>query len=179
MFIVLGLLNVVTIFHECIFSMLLSDCRARGLRSIPIAPIAAFTEFLHVDEDINVQPLLVSWYFISCSLLWYLCSCMYTMSMLCFTADAVNYGNWPIRFKVLSLNVAIGIVLLLLRNLCLCLSSVAEFFEHWSQSSNLSRTRLFLSCAKSEVVLTYGLSEGHGNLLMAFFYLINRRYPKW
>ena len=72
----------------------------------------------------------------------YLCSCMHIMSTLCSTADAVSSGNWPIPFKVLTLNVTICI-------LCLHFSSFllfelwSWFFEYWGQGSSLSRTRPF------------------------------------
>ena len=51
-------LNVATIILGCIFSMLFSDFRARGLISIPTPPIVALTEFSHADAKTNVHPLL-------------------------------------------------------------------------------------------------------------------------
>ena len=50
MIVALGLpLNVATIILGCIFSMLFSDFKARGIISIPTPPIAALTEFFHAD----------------------------------------------------------------------------------------------------------------------------------
>ena len=72
-------------------------------RSTP--PIAALTEFFHADAETNVDPLSISWYFIS-SLWRYQCSCTHTMPMLRSIADAVSSGSWPILFKILTLNVA-------------------------------------------------------------------------
>ena len=43
------LLNIATIILGCIFSMPLSDFRARGLRSITTAPMTALAEFFHAD----------------------------------------------------------------------------------------------------------------------------------
>ena len=51
------LLNVATIILGCIFSMLLSDFRARGLKSVPIPLMMALTEFFHADTEINIHPL--------------------------------------------------------------------------------------------------------------------------
>ena len=112
----------------------------------------------------------------------YLCSCMHIMSILCSTADAVSSGSWSILFKVITLNVAICIV-------CLHFSIFFFFFwfelccwvfEHWSQGSNLRKTRLFFNCAKSDAVCVCGLSVGHGYLSMAIFILIWRNhYYRW
>ena len=56
-----------------------------------------------------------------------------------------------------------------------CLSSVAVFFEHWGQGSNLGRTRpFFFTRAKSDAVYVCGLSLGHGYLSMAVFIFIYR-----
>ena len=85
----------------CIFSMLFSNFRVRGRRTLPIPPMMALTEFFHVDTETNVCPLLVLWYLIS-SLLWmYLCFFMHKLCILCSGADAVSTDNWPIIFKVL------------------------------------------------------------------------------
>ena len=51
----------------CIFLMLLSDFRVRGLRSIPIPPRPALTDFFQTNSKIKVYTLPVLWYFISSS----------------------------------------------------------------------------------------------------------------
>ena len=53
-------IKVVTIILSRIFSMLLSDFRARGPISIPTPHIVALTEFFHADAEIIVHPLPVS-----------------------------------------------------------------------------------------------------------------------
>ena len=93
-----------------------------------------------------------------------LCSSMHIISMLGFIAEAVIRGSWPIRFKILTLNVAIFIVLLHFSNFCF-----NWFFEHWCQGSNLSRTYPFFTRAKSDALCTSGLNVSHGNLSMAVF----------
>ena len=105
--------------------MLFSDFRTCGPISIPTPPTVALTEFFHADAVASVHPLPVSWYLIS-SLCVYLCYWMHIMSMLWSTANAVSSDSCPIRFKVLTLNVAICIVCLHFINFC-CLSSVADF----------------------------------------------------
>ena len=67
---------------------------------------------------------------------------MYMMFILCLAADAVPSGNWFTVFKVLTLNVAKLTMFLHLNNFGLGLSSVADFFELWDQSANLSRSLL-------------------------------------
>ena len=47
-------LNVEKIILRCIFSVLLSDFRARGLRNIPTG------EFFHADTETNVHQLPVT-----------------------------------------------------------------------------------------------------------------------
>ena len=82
MIVVLGLLlNVATIILSCIFSMLISDFRARGPISIPTHPFAALTEIFHADPETNIHPLTALWYFIS-SLSRYLYFCSDIMSTL-------------------------------------------------------------------------------------------------
>ena len=129
----------------------------------------ALTEFFHADAETNVHPLLVLWYFIY-SLWRYLCSCTHIISRLWSITKAFSSSSWPILFKVLTLNVVICIVLLHFSYFCFSLSSVADFFEHWGQSSNLSRTRPFFTCTKGNAVWTCGLSMSRGNLSMAYFY---------
>ena len=90
--------------------------------------------------------------------------------MLCSTADAVSCSSCPILFKVLTLNVAICIVCLHFSNFC-----CSWFFKYWCQGSNLSRTRPFFTCMKSNTVFTCGLSVDHGYLLMAVFILIQAK----
>ena len=101
-------LNIDTIILSFIFLMLLSDFRTWGLISIPILPIMVLTEFFFTDVETSIHPLPVSWYLISTSLWYYLCSCMHTMSMLWSIADTVSSSSWPILFKVLTLNVTIN-----------------------------------------------------------------------
>ena len=62
------LLNIANIFLRCIISMLFSDFKARGLKSILTFPMSALTKFFHADTDTNVHLLLGSWYFSSSSL---------------------------------------------------------------------------------------------------------------
>ena len=158
--------------------MLLSVFNALGPISIPTPPTLALTEFFHADTVPSVHPLPVSWYLIS-SVCVHLCSCMHIISILCSTADEVSSGSCPILFKVLTLNVAICIVCLNFSSFC-CLRSVADFFEHWGQGPNLSRTRPLFTRAKSDVVYVCGLSVGHGYLSMAVFILINRSHSyRW
>ena len=61
-------LNEAHIILGWIFSILLSDFKAQGLRSIPTPPMMALTEFVSADADTNVPALPVLCYFISCSL---------------------------------------------------------------------------------------------------------------
>ena len=51
------------------------------------------------------------------------------MTILYSAADAVNSGNWPILFKILTLNVAMWTVFLRISNfgMDLSLNSVADF----------------------------------------------------
>ena len=109
----------------------------------------------HADAVTNIASIVV--FLISTSLWWYLCSCTYTMSMLCSTTDAVSSGCWSILFKVLTLNVAF------------CIMFCGWFFEYWGQCSNRSKRRPFFTCTKGDTVWTHGLSESHGNLSMALF----------
>ena len=131
--------------------MLLSGFIALGPISMPTPPTVALAEFFHVDTVPSVYPLPVSWYLIS-TLCVYLCSCMHIMYILCSTANAVSCGSWPILF-----NVAIWIV-------CLHFSSFflfelcSWFFEHCCPVSNLSRTSLFFTRAKSDAVYVCSLS---------------------
>ena len=72
-------------------------------------------QFFHVDAETIIHPL--SWYIISTSVWWYLCSCIHIISMLCSTADVVvSSVCCPLLFKVLTLHFTICIVLLHLRN---------------------------------------------------------------
>ena len=58
-------LNVATTTLGCIFSMLLSDFRARGPGSIPISPVTALIEFFfRADTETKVHSLPVLWHFI-------------------------------------------------------------------------------------------------------------------
>ena len=167
------LLNVGTIILSCIFSMLLSDFRTQGLRSIPTPPMMALTEFSHAGAEINVHPLPESWYFIPTSLWKYVFKNTDTMSISFSAADIVSFGSWPILFKVLKLSVTICAVLLHLSNFCLKLSSVADFSNTWARAPTL-----FIH-AKGNMVWTYGL-----RVIVIFwwpyFYLISRHHPyRW
>ena len=164
MIVALGLpLNVAVIILGCIFSMLLSVFIALGPISIPTPPTVALTEFFQADTVASVHPLPVWWYLISLVCV-YLSSCMQIMSILCSTADAISSGNWPILFRVLTLNVAICIVCLHFSSFLFELELCSWFFEHWGQGSYLSRTRPFFTRAKSDAVYVCGLSVGHGYL---------------
>ena len=154
--------------------MLLSDFRARGSISMPTPPIASLTEFFHVDTEINVYLLPVSWYFIS-SLWRYPCSCMHIMSMLWSIAKAASSGSWSILFKVLTFNVIICIVILHLSNFCFCLISVADFSNTGARTSTSAGHVLFLTRVKGDTVWTCGLSVSYGNLSI---FLIHRLHPK-
>ena len=127
MIVALGLpLNVAVIILGWILSMLLSVFIALGPISIPTLPTVALSEFFQADTGVSVHPLPVWWYLIS-SVCVYRCSCMQIMSILCYTADAISSGSWPILFRVLTLNVAICIVCLHFSSFCLSLGSVADF----------------------------------------------------
>ena len=108
------LLNVVTRILGCIFSMLLSDFKVCGLKSIPTLPMTALIEFFSADAVIKCPPIasIAVFYFYFA-----LCSCMHTMSRLCSAADTVSSASWPILFKVLTLSVAICTMRLNLSNL--------------------------------------------------------------
>ena len=121
--------------------------------SIPSPPTVVLTEFFRAGTVASVHPVPVSWYLISLVCV-YLCSCIHIMSILCSMTDAVSSCRWPILFKVLTLNVAICIMRLHFSSFC-CLSSVADFSEHWSQGSKLSRTRPFFTRAKSDGVYVW------------------------
>ena len=154
MIVVLGLpLNVATIILGCIFSMLLSDFWAHGPKSIPIPAMTTLIEFFHADTEMNFYLLQLPWYFISAALWCYMCFCTHSTFMVCSTANAVNSCSWHILFKVLTLNVTICIVLLDLNNFLFVLEFCSWFFEHWGQSSNLSRTYPFFTQAKGHMVL--------------------------
>ena len=122
---------------------MLSDFKALGSISIsiPTPPTVALTEFFHTDTVASVHPLAVSWYLISSRCV-YLFSWMHIMSMLCFMADAVSSGSYPILFKVLMLNVAIYIVCLHFSNFCLI--SVADFLNNDARAPTSAGHTLFL-----------------------------------
>ena len=158
--------------------MLLSVFNALGPISIPIPPTVALIEFSHADTVASVHPLPVLWYLIS-SLCVYLCSCMYIMSILCSTADAVSSDSWPILFKVLTLNVSICIVCLHFSSFC-SLSSVADFSNIEARAPTSAGRAPFFTRAKSDAVYICGLSVGHGYLSMAVFILIYRSHSyRW
>ena len=58
-------LYVAHIILARIFFMSFYDFEARGLKSIPVPPVAALTEFFRVDASTNVHPLPGPWYFCS------------------------------------------------------------------------------------------------------------------
>ena len=78
MIVALGLsLKVATIILGCILSMLLSDFKALGPKSIPTPPTVALTEFFHADTVASVHPLQVSWYLIYSLFFFNFHVCMY------------------------------------------------------------------------------------------------------
>ena len=83
------------------------------------------------------------------------------LSLLWSIAEAVNFGSWPILFKVLTLNVTICIVLLHFSNFCFSLSSVADFSELQLQQE----CPFFYTCEER-----CGLDMSHGNLSMAVLF---------
>ena len=135
-------LNVVTIIPDWIFSTLLSDFRAQEQRSIPTYPITTLTQLIQADAGINIHPLPVSSYFISCSQWLYQCSCIYTMSIFCPATVTVNFGSWSKLFKVLTLSDAMSTVLLHLRNVCLNLRSIADFSNSVARAPTQRNTTL-------------------------------------
>ena len=73
---------------------------------------------------------------------------MHTISILCSVADTVSLGNWPILFKVLTLNVNISTVFLLLSNfgLDLSLTYVTDFSNTGARSpTSAKRSSCFLA----------------------------------
>ena len=159
----------------CILSMLLSVFNALGPIRIPTPPTVALTEFFHADTVASVHPLPVSWYLIS-SVCVYLCFCVHNLSILCSTADTVSSSSCPILFKVLTLNVAVGIVCLHFSSFCLSLSSVADFSNTEARAPTSSERTPFFTRVKSDAVYVFGLSVGHGYLSMAVFILIHRSH---
>ena len=108
------------------------------------------TEFFPADDETNVHPLPVSWYFVSFSLWWYLCSCTHNMYILWSIAVAFSSSSWLILSKVLTLNVTICIVLLHLSCFCLCLSFVADFSNNGARAPTSAERVLFY--AKNDAV---------------------------
>ena len=76
------LLDVAHIILGWVLSVLFSDFKVQRLKSIRTPPSAVLTEFFNVDNERNVLPLLVSWYFDSSSL-W---QCLYFLH--------TNYKCW-------------------------------------------------------------------------------------
>ena len=175
MIVALGLsLNVATIIHGFIFSMLPSDFRACGTLSIPTPHIKLLTEFFPADVLVSIHQLPVSWYLIF--LLWvYQSSCMHIISILWSIAEAVSSGSWPILFKILTLSVAICIMRLYLSNLFLKFQLCSWFFKTYGQVSNFSRTHSFFTVAKNDAVLRFGLCVSHGKLSMAVLLFSSNR----
>ena len=97
------------------------------------------------------HPLPVSLYCISSLLRYYLCPCMHTMSMLSSAADVVSSFNWPILFKVLTLNVA----MLTVFALDLSLSSVADFLNTGARVPTSAECYPLFSCLKVNVAWTF------------------------
>ena len=122
--------------------------------------------FFHSDAEINIRPLLISKYFSSSSLWQYLCPCMHIMSVLCLTADAVGFVSWFLVFKIQTLKVAILTKFLYVPKMCLC--SLKWFFEHWYESSNISRKPL-RGIFWIRVIIFF---------LLAVFFLISRHHPQ-
>ena len=153
--IVLGLLlNVAHIILGWILSMLLTDLKARGLRNIPTPPKTVLTDFFHADADTNVHPLPVSSYLSSNSRWSYLYSFTHMMSILCSAADAVSSVRRYIVFKIQTFNVAMLTAFTSKQvSFGLCI-----FFEHWSQSSNLSRMHSLFTRVKVDVICMFVLN---------------------
>ena len=185
MIVVQGLrLNEAHIILGCIFSMLFSDFTVWGLRSIHTPPMTALMEFFHADTETNVHPLPVSWHSIFSSLLSYLCSCMYTMSIWCSNTDAVSLGSWPIPFKVLTLNVTTWTVFLHLSNfgldLSLSLSSVVGSNTGARAFPWAERALCFTAWRATRLEHMVWIRVRVIFRWLFFFYLINRRYPyRW
>ena len=163
MIVVLGLpLNVASIILSFIFLVILGPMFWWAYQH----HLSWHWQFFHSDVETNVHPSPVSWYFIS--LLWR--SVFLYAYHVCY--DLFQKLSTPvvglfILSKVLTLNVAIGIVILFFGNFCLF---EFWFFEHWSQSSNLSKMSPFCTCAKGNEVQTSGLSMSPGNLLMTVLF---------
>ena len=66
------------------------------------------------------------------------------MFIVCSGVDAVSSGNWYILFKVPTLNIVIHIVLLHLRNFCLCWSSVAGLLNNGARDPTSAERAPFL-----------------------------------
>ena len=151
-------LKVANIILGFIFSVLFSDFRTREI----------------IDAETYVCPLQVLWDFTS-SLWMYLSSFMHIMSMLWSITEAVSSSNWPILFKVLTLNVAICIVLLHFSRFCCSLSSVADFSKSRARAPASPRRAsfsFFFTRAKDVAV------DNH--LMAKVFILTFRNHPyRW
>ena len=53
-------LNKAHIIHNWVFSMLFSDFKALGMRSIPQPPLTVLTELFHITAMASFHPLQVS-----------------------------------------------------------------------------------------------------------------------
>ena len=97
MIIVLGLLlNIATIILSYLFSMLLSDFRVQGLRSIPTCPVMALTEFFYADKCPFFATIMVFHFYFAMMASVFLYA-YYISTLLCWwlaqLAGAVQYTN--------------------------------------------------------------------------------------
>ena len=60
-------LNVADFILGWVLSILFSDFKAQGLRSIQTSLMVALTEFFYANAKTNAHPLQASWYFSSSS----------------------------------------------------------------------------------------------------------------
>ena len=112
-------------------------------------------------------------------LLHYGCICDLVLILCLYYAQlqALSVSVVGLFYLVLTLSIAICTVLLYFSSFCLCLSSVADFANTGTKTPT-SAPLFYLF--EERCGLAFGLSESHGDLSMAVFYLINRRHPyRW
>ena len=98
---------------------MLSDFKARALRSIPTPSMVVLIEIFHEDAGTNIHPLPELWYLVSCSLLYYLSSYSHMMSNLCLASEALSSVSWFIVFHIVTFKVTMVTTFLHLRKFCL------------------------------------------------------------
>ena len=143
----------------------------------------------HEDREAFLHPLWRHWqcfsmqmpwsYFISISLLWYLCFCIHNMSILCPGEDVVSSGSWLILFKVLTSSVTSSTLILHLSyfSLRLSLSSVADFSNIGARSTTPAER---VSCLSAWKMMRFGEMVWVRISWWHYFYLNNRRHPyRW